>query len=230
MAIIKVLIADDFESIREKYRTILEKCADIEVCAVAKSGYEAVMLAALHKPDVMLMDIEMENKRAGLQAAEQILEQLPDIKIIIMTVYEDDDTVFSAFKLGICDYIVKNVSPAEITRGVRDAYNNRSPIRPNIATKIREEFRRVKEKDESLIYNLYLINQLTLSEGEIVRLLAEGKSKKEICAEKHVEPSTVKTHIWNISRKFGKKPVKEIVQVYLSLPEDLKAILWKGGE
>ncbi len=105
---IKLLIADDLEvHIRRLERLIKEK-PDLELVATARSGYEAVMMAAIHHPDIILMDIQMENNMAGIEAAKQINEKLGDIKIIMLTVHKDDNIIFAAFQTGIVDYILKN--------------------------------------------------------------------------------------------------------------------------
>jgi len=210
---IRVLIAEDVEPIQKRYCTILSKDPSICVSGCAKNGYEAVMLAAIHKPDVILMDIEMEDREAGIRATREILNQFPEMKVIILTVYEEDEMIFSAFQAGASDYMIKNASPAEIIIGVRDAYHNRSPIRPMVAEKIRREFQRVKSKEESFLYNIHIFLQLTHTELDILDLLAQGKSRKEICDIRFVELSTVKTQIHSILKKFGKDSILDVIEL-----------------
>ena len=118
---IKVLIAEDLEPIREKYAYYLGQCPEIELTGSVSSGTEAVSAALASPPDIILMDIEMETKDAGIRASREILASLPDIKIIILTVYEDDELIFSAFQLGVCDYMLKNSSNEEIISGIKAA-------------------------------------------------------------------------------------------------------------
>ena len=118
----------------------------------ACNSHEAIMLTALHQPHIILMDIEFKSKEAGLEDVREILRVYPLIKIVILTVYEEDDLVFNAFKYGAVDYILKKASPSEIIRGVKDAYYNRSPIRPIIADIIRGEFQRIKPEDSFLYF------------------------------------------------------------------------------
>ena len=99
---IKVLIAEDVAPIRKRYAAVLKKCPAIEVVAEVGTGEEACKAARKLNPDVILMDIEMEAKDAGIRATGEILAEMPDIKIIILTVYEEDELVFSAFRLFIC--------------------------------------------------------------------------------------------------------------------------------
>lgn len=208
----KVVIADDIETIREFYKKTLEKEEDIEVCAVAKNGYEAVMYAAVYKPDIILMDIEMESKFAGVEAIKQILDQFPEIKIIVMTIHDDDELIFDTFKLGTVDYMIKTSSAKELVREVRDVYNNQCSIRPEIAYKLKSEFRRLKHEEESFLYYIYIMRQLTTTELEILTMAIEGKSRDEICTKKAIEASTLKTHIRSILKKFGAKSMKEVIK------------------
>ena len=207
---IKVLIAEDMPALLKKYQRLLEKDGELEVVAAVQNGYEAVMKTVLCQPDVILMDIEMETKDAGIRASREILAHYPDIKIIILTVYEDDELIFSAFQLGVCDYMLKN-STNEIISGIKAAYEGRSPIRPEIAGKIRSEFKRVKTYETSFLYMLNLLSSLTVTELDTLYLLSSGHTRADICAIRHVEMSTVKSQIHSILHKFKKKSIAEII-------------------
>ena len=104
---IRVMVVDDILSLCHRYSEIINKAKDMEIVAIANNGYEAVMKSAVCQPDVILMDIEMENKYAGITATKQIMEALPKIRIVILTVYEDDDMIYAAFQAGACNYIQK---------------------------------------------------------------------------------------------------------------------------
>ena len=208
---IKVLIAEDMPALLKKYQRLLEKDGELEVVAAVQNGYEAVMKAVLCQPDVILMDIEMETKDAGIRASREILAHYPDIKIIILTVYEDDELIFSAFQLGVCDYMLKNSTNEEIISGIKAAYEGRSPIRPEIAGKIRSEFKRVKTYETSFLYMLNLLSSLTVTELDTLYLLSSGHTRADICAIRHVEMSTVKSQIHSILHKFKKKSIAEII-------------------
>lgn len=208
---IRVLIAEDLEPIRKKYVYYLSQCADIELVGSVESGKEAVETALSAVPDVILMDIEMETKDAGIRASREILAHYPDIKIIILTVYEDDELIFSAFQLGVCDYMLKNSTNEEIISGIKAAHEGRSPIRPEIAGKIRSEFKRVKTYETSFLYMLNLLSSLTVTELDTLYLLSSGHTRADICAIRHVEMSTVKSQIHSILHKFKKKSIVEII-------------------
>ena len=214
---IKILIADDIEAIHKRIGRIVAENPEFEIVGNAKTGYEATILATLHRPDVILMDIEMENKTAGITATREILKRFPELKIIILTVYEEDDLVFAAFQAGVVDYIVKNAKPHDIVTAIRDAYENRSPIRPTIAQKIRKEFRRVKTAEASFLYYLNIVTQLTATELDVLDLLVQGKSRAAICAIRNVEANTVKSQIHSILRKFDKHSSEEVVEVLKQL-------------
>lgn len=208
---IRVMIVDDMESLCKKYETILSQSEEIEVIAIAHDGYQAIMKSAMLQPDVILMDIEMENKYAGITATSQILREFPKIKIVILTVYEDDEMIYAAFQAGACDYILKTASPTAMIACVKDAYYEKSVIRPQVAKKLRKEFKRIKNNEDSLIYTIYLVQLLTDAERGILQALHEGKTQKEICSERFIEPVTMKTHLRNIMKKMKQKNMEDVL-------------------
>lgn len=217
-SLIKILIAEDTEPLRRLYKKIINAAPDMKVVADTDTGTEAVTLALQTQPDVILMDIEMETPDAGLRAIESILGSRQDPKIIILTVYEEDDLIFTAFRLGVTEYMIKNTPPPqEILESIRNAYFNQSPLRPELASKILGEFKRVKTYETSFLFAVDIVSSLTTTELELLRLLLDGKSRREICALRHVEMSTVKTQIHHILKKFDKKSVEEIAAMISSL-------------
>jgi len=208
---IRVMIVDDMESLCRKYETVLSQSEEIEVVAAAHDGYQAIMKSAMLQPDVILMDIEMESKYAGITATSQILREFPKIKIVILTVYEDDEMIYAAFQAGACDYVLKTATPAAMVSCVKDAYYEKSVIRPQVAKKLRKEFKRIKNNEDSLIYTIYLVQLLTDTERNILEALHEGKDQKEICRERFIEPVTMKTHIRNIVKKMKQKNIEDVL-------------------
>lgn len=124
--LIKVLIAEDMEPLRRLYKKIINSAPDMKVVADTDTGKEAVALTLQTQPDVILMDIEMEDRDAGLRAVENILGAKQNPKIIILTVYEEDELIFTAFRLGVTDYLIKNAPPQEILESIRNAYYNQN--------------------------------------------------------------------------------------------------------
>lgn len=210
---IRVLIAEDMEPIRRKYVKIINASEDLEVVSDVGSGEEAIEQAKKTKPDVILMDIEMETPDAGIRATQSILQDDPKVRIIILTVYEEDELIFTAFQLGVCDYILKNASQDEIIRSIHNAYENNCPLRPEIASRILGEFKRVRSYETSFLYAVNIVSSLTTTELEILGLLLEGKSRREVCKLRQVEMSTVKTQIHNILQKFNRNSMDEVIDL-----------------
>ena len=210
--IINVMIVDDISSRCTRYEGILSQAEDIRVVAVANNGYEAILKSAVTQPDVILMDIEMESKYAGITATQQILAQFPDMKVVILTVYDEDAMIYAAFQAGACDYIQKTATPAMMLQCVRDAYHERSVMKPTVARKIRTEFKRIKDNEDSLIYTLYLVQLLTDTERDILYAFHSGMTQKEICQARYIEPSTMKTHMRNILHKMKCRKMEDVLK------------------
>lgn len=217
MSKIKVLIVEDMEPIRRRYVKMISDFSDIEVVGDVGTGAEAVNLQKQTLPDVILMDIEMETADAGLRAAQEIFQRDQNVKIIILTVYEEDELIFMAFQMGVCDYILKNAKPEEVIHSIRCAYENNSPLRPELASKILGEFKRVRSCENSFLYAVNIVSSLTTTELEILDLLINHKTRTEICQLRHVEMSTVKSQIHGILKKFGKSSVEEIIDLIDSM-------------
>ncbi len=217
---IKVLIADDMEPIRRLYAKILNDTEDIRVVASVGSGSEATAQAKETKPDVVLMDIEMETNDAGIRACSDILAEMPDTKIIILTVYEEDELISAAFRFGASGYLLKNAKEEEIIKAVREAVKNGAPMSPEITSKVVNAFKRVDAYETSLLLAVDLLSGLTETELETLRLLLKGKTRREICEIRHVEISTVKSQIHQILRKFGKETISEVADMIGELKLD----------
>lgn len=209
--IIKIQVAEDNTSIRERYVRLLSSCEEFLVTGASSTMQETIDMAFNDHPDVILMDIEMDTKEAGLLASKAILSRFPDIRIIILTVYEEEQMIFTAFQLQVKDYLLKNSDFSAIRQAIWDAWNDRSPIHPEIAGKIRSEFKRIKDQENSLLYLLNIVSTLTPTELEILYLLTKGISRSDICKKKCVEPSTLKSHIHRILSKFGRRNVQNII-------------------
>ena len=199
---IKVMIVDDMVSLCRKYEAVFAQEEDLD---------QAIMKSAVTRPDVILMDIEMESKYAGIAATRQILQEFPAIKIVILTVYEEDEMIYAAFQAGACDYILKTASAAAMVQCVKDAYYEKSILRPQVAKKLRREFKRIKNNEDTLLYTIYLVQLLTDTERDILSALHEGKGAKDICRERFIEPATLKTHIRNIVKKMKCRSIEDVV-------------------
>ncbi len=217
---IKILIVDDMTDIREYFNMILSKEPDITVAGLASSGIEAVQKARELTPDVILMDIQMETRTAGIDATNAIRSMNPNIKIIILTIHEEDEYLFKAYCAGVMDYIVKTDSISQIINSIRTVYSNKLMLRPGIADKIIDEFSRLKSQQQSMLYILNIISKLTNSEFEILKCFYEGSTYKTISETRFVSPATVKSQVNSILKKFEMKSMKDVVKLLKQLDFD----------
>ena len=171
-----------------------------------------VKMAEELRPDIILMDIQMETRVAGISASEQILKKLPGTKIIILTILEDDDLLFQAYCAGVTDYIIKTDSISQILTSIRNAHQNQLILRPKYAEKIIDELKRVKEEQVSLLYSLNILTRLSNSEFEVLKCLYQGMNARQIADARCVSLGTVKTQIHSILQKFSLKSASEVVK------------------
>ena len=186
MPAIKVFIADDASEIRAYFQMILQNEPDMEVVGTASSGKEAVDKVMKLCPDIVLMDIQMESRMAGIEAIEKIRELNPDIKSIVLTIHEKDDFLFKAYAVGAADYIIKTRSVVEIINSIRNVMANKLMLRPDVANKIMGEYMRIKEEQGKMKETLKIMTKLTNTEYEILKLIFNGYSYKNI-AQRYVE-------------------------------------------
>ena len=209
---IRIIMADDNPDICSYFSGLLSAEEDMELAGTAASGAEAVQLARQTRPDIVLMDIQMETRTAGIAASRQILSELPETKVIILTILEDDDLLFQAYCAGVIDYIIKTDAAGQILTSIRNAYRNQLILRPQYAEKIIDELKRVREEQVSLLYSLNVLTRLSNSEFEVLRSLYQGMNARRISEERFVSLGTVKTQIHSILKKFGMKSVSEVVR------------------
>lgn len=193
---INVLIADDHAMLRQGIKQILELESDIAVVAQASNGEEAVRLARIHKPDVILMDINMPGTN-GLQAIKEIKDEKLSSKIIVLTIHEDREYLFKTLQMGAEGYVLKDAEPSVLIDAIRNVERGQSFIQPNMTRELVKEFNRVtlheKERNDE--------NSLTSREIEVLELIAEGMINKEIAKQLYISEKTVKNHVSNIFKK-----------------------------
>lgn len=210
---IRLLIADDMLPIREYLSMILSHEPDMKLVGSVDSGASAVEQALLVKPNVILMDIEMETPSAGIEAIRELAIKAPEIRMVVLTHFNNHESVFAAFEAGAIDYIVKNSSAAEILGSIRAAASNQSAIRPQIAKLIRTEFRALRSERKNLIATLNIIYKLTPTELDLLRLMVNGKTQSQITEMRHIEASTFRTHVGNILKKFKLASISDVVSL-----------------
>lgn len=210
---IRILVADDFELLREDMCEVLSLQPDFQVVGSAGSGAEAVELAARVPYDILLMDIEMEQVNAGILAAEKIRDADPDAKIIFLTAHETDDMITSAMGTGAVDYVVKGCEEERLLEHIRRASQGRAELEPKIQNTVMQEYARLRRSERSLIFFINNVAHLTPAEHELVKLLLQDKKVAEIARLRCVEVVTVKTQIKGLLHKFGCSRTKEIVKM-----------------
>jgi DNA-binding NarL/FixJ family response regulator len=196
---IKILLADDQDILTEGLKLILGADEDIEIVGTADNGKKAYELCRIKKPHLVLMDIQMPEVN-GVEATAMIKKDFPQIKIIVLTTFNDDEYIYDALKNGASGYLLKDTSPAEILRAVRTVYNGGALIQSEVAVKVLDKFSQLANKavDKQADPKVKL---LTDREIEICRLIAEGKNNQEISEELFLSQGTVKNHITKILLK-----------------------------
>jgi DNA-binding NarL/FixJ family response regulator len=194
MEMISVLIADDHTLFRHGVRKMLESEEDMLVVGEAANGREAILMVRECMPDVVLMDIQMPEVD-GLEATRAIHREAPNLGIVFITMYENDEFVFRGLQAGGRGYILKDADPVTMLRAIRAVANGESLLGPTIALKVMHQFDRVNKAQEGLY------GELTPREIEVLKHIAAGQSNKEIAQELSISEKTVKNHINNILSK-----------------------------
>ena len=206
MSKIRVILADDHGIVRAGIRLLLEQQPDIEVVAEAEDGREAVRLAEALNPNVVVMDVAMPYLN-GIDAAAQIAKSKPDIRVIILSMYDDEEYIARALTAGVTGYLLKRSAHVDMLMAVRSVAAGRAFFSPAIAKKLADEYtRELRSKGLTDSYEL-----LTQREKEILQLLAQGKSNKEVATILDVSPYTVETHRTHIMQKLDLHNTAEIV-------------------
>ncbi len=194
---IRVVIADDEDNYRKAIQKTLGFAQDIDVIAVCRDGQEALDACLSEAPEVLLTDINMP-RLSGIELTRKLLRKEKDVNVVILTIREDDDTIFEAFRAGALGYLLKTSTPQEVIESVRLAAKGEAKITPKVATKIVEDFRRfekVEGNHEEADGDLLVLSD---REQEILQLVALGLRNKEIADKLGIAEKTVKNHVSNI--------------------------------
>ena len=198
---IRVLLADDQALFREGLDTLLSIHKDIEVIGQASNGQEAVDLALKLRPDVILMDMQMPILN-GIGATRRLKQTLPVCRVIVLTTFDDKETIFEALRAGAVGYLLKDVGSSQLAESIRVTARGESFLEPYIAAKVVQEFSRVSSLVGGTSSEV-LPEPLSEREIELVRLIASGLSNKEIAEVLFITEGTVKNHITHILGKLG---------------------------
>lgn len=197
---IKVLIADDQELIRQSLQIVLGSKEHICVTDAVANGQEVIQSIRKEKPDVILMDIRMP-KMDGVQCTKIIKENYPQIKIIILTTFDDDEFVYSALKYGASGYLLKGVSMEELVKAIEVVHSGRAMINPDIATKVLRLFSELARSDYTISIQESQVEDLTKTEWKIIEEVGNGASNKEISETLALSEGTVRNYLSTILNK-----------------------------
>lgn len=195
MSPIRVLIADDHRLFRQGLRHVCQAAGDIEVVGEAADGCEAVHLAQQLEPDVVLMDIQMPGQD-GVEATRIITAAKPSVRVIILTMYRQDQYVFEAVKAGARGYLLKDIDEKDLVQAIHAVHRGDALINPSLATRLLEEFRRLSRGEGSV-----KTEELTEGEMLVLRLVAQGADNKTVAAHLSLSERTVANRLSEIYRK-----------------------------
>ena len=209
---IRVLISDDAKYICTFFKMMINDTDSMECVATACNEKETIETAETVQPDIVLLDIQMDNEKSGIRLIPKIFEVSPQSKIIIMSVHEDDGIVYEAIRAGASNYCTKDQEPNEILQTIENVYKGNNEIRENIVKKITNQFAAVEERQRSLLYMFNKMIVLSKIELDILKSLCMNKSYNDIANERHIEPSTVRTHIHRILKKMEYSYMSSLVK------------------
>jgi DNA-binding NarL/FixJ family response regulator len=202
-AVVKILLVDDQRLLREGLRTLLQLHYDLRVVGEAGDGIQAEALVEQLRPQVVLMDLRMP-RRDGVEATRRITARWPDVTVLVLTTYDDDELVFQSIEAGASGYLLKDVGSDALAEAVRAASRGESPLQPTIARKVLKRLQtRQGVFPSSLAGGLPAIEQLSVREMDVLRLLGTGATNREIAERLSLTEGTVKNYISTVLAKTG---------------------------
>lgn len=203
---IRVLLSDDHRIVREGLRSLLEKEPDLEVVGEAEDGHSTVELARKLRPQVVVMDITMPGLN-GIEATRRITEEVPAVKVLALSMHVDPRFVERILKAGATGYLPKDCASEELTRAIRTVSTNQTYLSPTIADIVRRDYLRQGSKADSSVFSI-----LTAREREVLQLLAEGKTTKDIAFRLGVSVKTIETYRQHIMAKLNLRSLAQITK------------------
>jgi DNA-binding NarL/FixJ family response regulator len=208
---IAVLLVDDHTVVRQGLRALLKAEGDMDVVGEAENGRQAVTLARKTSPDVVVMDVAMPLLN-GLEATRQILKLLPTAKVLVLTSYGDDDSVDQLIQAGASGYLIKQTAANDLLKAIREVQRGNSFFSPTIAKRLRDQSRRAFDTSGSGKKSV----DLTSREAEVLQLIAEGFSNKQIAAELIISIKTVEKHRQQVMNKLNIHDVAGLTRYAIS--------------
>lgn len=197
---IKVIIADDQELIRESLKIVLGLHEDLDIVALCASGFEVLDALKKNKADIVLMDVRMP-EMDGVYCTRLIKERFPETKVIILTTFDDDDFVFSALKYGASGYLLKGVSMDELYRSIKTVYQGGAMINPDIATKVFSMFSKMNSDNMIIHVDVQDQKELSRNEWRVIQQVSYGLSNKEIAGKLYLSEGTIRNYLSSILSK-----------------------------
>lgn len=207
MGKIRVLLADDHTIVRQGLKCLLKEAEGIEVVGEVEDGHQLLKQASKIQPDVIVVDISMP-VLGGLEATQQLRKQLPQSKILILTMHTDEEYVYQTFKLGASGYLVKNAPVQDLISAIRAVYRGETYISPAVSARVVREFVRSSRLSPKPTFP----DKLTFRERQILKLIAEGWASNKIAEHLHISTRTVETHRANIMQKLKLHKVADLVK------------------
>lgn len=209
---IRVMVVDDYEQIFNYFKLIVESEEDMEVVATATTGEEAVEKALELKPDVILMDIQMESDSAGIAATEKIKRECPEINIIVLTIHDDDDIILNAYIAGANDFLLKTSSAVTVIDSIRKVYNKNLSMRPEMSEKVVDGLVKLSHEKQSLLYMINMLTKLTPAELDIIKQVYRGHNYRMVAKMRFVEEGTVRSQVNRILAKLQFHRMKDLIK------------------
>ncbi len=198
--LIRVLLVDDQRLMRDGLRTLIELETDLDVAGEAEDGLQAITAYRDMGPDIVLMDVRMPNLN-GVEATRRIKADWPEANILILTTFDDDEYIFEGLRAGASGYLLKDVSGKELAEAIRTVANGGTLIAPSVARKVVSEFARLKPAPKEISETLP--DPLSEREIEILKVVAQGHTNKEIADQLYLAEGTVKNYVTSILQKIG---------------------------
>lgn len=201
---IKIVVADDHALLRQGIKNVLELESDLVVVGEAADGDEAISKSTVLEPDILLLDINMPRIN-GLEVTKRLRDSNPRVKVVILTIHEDENYVVEVIKAGAAGYLLKDVEPGMLVKAIRTVYEGESFIYPTLAKKLFSEINRQEERKHEAAKNFVRRREerLTYREVEVLQLICQGMSNQIIAKTLFLSEKTVKNHLTNIFRKIN---------------------------
>lgn len=197
MSNLRLLLVDDHEVVRLGMKALLERHGNFSVVAEASTEEEALEQAIVHTPDIVLMDIRLAGG-SGIEACQKIKEALPDTKVIMLTSFAEDELLFAAIRAGASGYLLKQIAAGDLIRAIDSAARGEAMLDPSLTQRVFFEVRRSIKKDEAVAFL-----DLTSQERQVLLLIAQGKTNREIASELFLSEGTVRNYVSSILSKLG---------------------------